>query len=151
MTYGHGIVPSVAPEASLTALVVSIVDDDASVRAATARLLRSHGFAVFGFASPMELLESPHLNETACIVTDVRMPRMSGVDLQNQLLNQGRQIPMIFITAFRDEGIEARVLAAGAAGFLTKPFDAGKLIDCVSHALLGRGSAQSDQCGQAKS
>jgi|EndMetStandDraft_5_1072996.scaffolds.fasta_scaffold285615_2 FixJ family two-component response regulator len=119
--------------------IISIVDDDESVRVATVKLVRVHGFAAHGFASAEEFLRSPRAVDTSCVITDVRMPGMSGVDLQSHLIAQGRRIPMIFITAFRQEGTEARAMAAGAICFLTKPFDGGKLISCLTEALKGDG------------
>ena len=115
--------------------VISIVDDDESVRLATAKLVRLHGFVAYGFASAQEFLQSPYISDTSCLITDVRMPGMSGIDLQRRLLDQGRRIPVIFITAFPGEGSHARALEAGAAGFLTKPFDGQTLITCLREAL----------------
>ena len=106
-----------------SAPIVSIVDDDESVRVATTKLVRVHGFMAHGFASAEEFLQSPRAKETSCLITDVRMPGMSGVDLQSHLIAQGRRVPVIFITAFPEEGSQKRALAAGAVCFLTKPFD----------------------------
>ncbi|WP_254017137.1 response regulator transcription factor [Mesorhizobium escarrei] len=114
---------------------ISIVDDDESLRIATAKLVRLHGFLVHAFASAEEFLESPHVGDTNCVITDVRMPGMSGVDLQDHLIAQGIRVPVIFISAFPEERTRKRALEAGAAGFLTKPFDGKVLIDCVSNAL----------------
>jgi FixJ family two-component response regulator len=103
--------------------VISIIDDDASVRAATDNLLRSLGYTVNTFVSAEEFLRSIHLNDTSCVIADVQMPGMSGVDLQARLLAQGHRVPFIFITAFPEETIRARALKAGAICFLTKPFN----------------------------
>jgi FixJ family two-component response regulator len=115
--------------------VISIVDDDESVRVATTRLVRLYGFVAHGFSSAEEFLRSPHARNASCLITDLRMPGMSGVELQSHLIAQGRRMPIIFITAFPEEGSQTRALAAGAAGFLTKPFDGQTLINCLSEAL----------------
>ena len=119
--------------------VISIVDDDPSVRAATDNLLRSLGYIVYTFVSAEEFLRSAHFNDTSCVIADVQMPAMSGVDLQARLLTQGHRVPFIFITAFPEETIRARALKAGAIGFLTKPFDKLALIKCLDAALESRG------------
>jgi FixJ family two-component response regulator len=115
--------------------VISIVDDDASVRIATARLVGLHGFVAYGFASAEEFLQSPHLDETSCLITDMRMPGMSGADLRRYLVAHGQQIPTIFITAYREESAATEARASGAACYLTKPFDGETLIKCVYKAL----------------
>jgi FixJ family two-component response regulator len=117
---------------------ISIVDDDASVRAATARLLRSMGFSAQTFASAKEFLSSAQLHETACLIADVEMPGMSGVELQDHLIATGHTIPTIFITAFPDERVRDRALNAGAIDFLSKPFDESRLLECVEQALMNR-------------
>jgi FixJ family two-component response regulator len=119
--------------------VISIIDDDASVRAATDNLLRSLGYTVYVFASAEEFLRSTHLNDTSCVIADIQMPGMSGVDLQARLLAQGYSVPFIFITAFPEETIRARALKAGAICFLTKPFDRLTLIRCLDAALEKHG------------
>ena len=119
--------------------VISIIDDDASVRAATDNLIRSLGYIVYTFVSAEEFLRSAHFNDTSCVIADVQMPTMSGVDLQARLLTQGHRVPFIFITAFPEETIRARALTAGAIGFLTKPFDKLALIKCLDAALESRG------------
>lgn len=115
--------------------IISIIDDDESVRVATRSLVRSLGFIAHTFESAEQFLASPRLNDSSCVISDIRMPTMSGVDLQKHLLSQGRHIPMIFITAFPDEGVEARVMSAGAIAFLSKPFYGKTLIDCIDTAL----------------
>jgi FixJ family two-component response regulator len=115
--------------------VISVVDDDASIRAAADSLLRSRGYSVSTFASAAEFLGSRQLDETSCVITDVRMPDMSGVELQTALRNQGRSTPFIFITAFPEESARLRALHDGAVCFLSKPFDAPALIRCVEAAL----------------
>jgi FixJ family two-component response regulator len=116
--------------------VVSIIDDDSSVRAATEGLLRSLGLAVISFASAEDFLNSPRLGETTCLISDVQLPGMSGIDLQDHLIAQGGPvIPVIFITAFPEDRIRKRAEDAGAFGFLSKPFDGQSLIDCLNRAL----------------
>jgi FixJ family two-component response regulator len=119
--------------------VISVVDDDASVRVATDNLLRSLGYIVHTFASAEEFLRSSQLNDASCVITDVQMPAMSGVELQALLLAQGHRVPLIFITAFPEETIRERALKAGAICFLTKPFDRLTLIKCLDTALERRG------------
>jgi FixJ family two-component response regulator len=119
--------------------VISIIDDDASVRAATDNLLRSLGYTVCAFVSAEEFLRSTDFNDTSCVIADVQMPGMSGVDLQARLLTQGNYVPFIFITAFPEETIRARALKAGAISFLTKPFDRLTLIRCLDTALERHG------------
>jgi FixJ family two-component response regulator len=119
--------------------VISIIDDDASVRVATNNLLRSLGYTVYTFVSAQEFLQSAHFNDTSCVIADVQMPAMSGVDLQARLLTQGHRVPFIFITAFPEETIRVRALKAGAICFLTKPFDRLTLIKCIDTALERQG------------
>jgi FixJ family two-component response regulator len=118
--------------------VISIVDDDASIRVATDNLLRSLGYTVHTFASAEEFLRSSHFNDTSCVIADVQMPAMSGVELQALLLAQGHLVPFIFITAFPEETIRNRAMKAGAICFLTKPFDRLSLIKCLDTALQRR-------------
>ena len=94
--------------------VVSIIDYDASIRVATNRLVRSLGYIAHTFSSADEFLRSSHVNDTSCVIADVQMPGMSGVELQSLLLAQGRRMPIIFITAFPEESTRARALEAGA-------------------------------------
>jgi FixJ family two-component response regulator len=120
--------------------VISIVDDDASVRVATDRLVRSLGYVAYTFASADEFLRSPHASETSCLIADVQMPDMSGVELQSRLLAEGRRLPIIFVTAFPDENVRARALDAGAVCFLTKPFDGSTLVRHLDVALAQHGN-----------
>ena len=117
--------------------VISVIDDDASVRAATNNLLRSRGYLVHTFASAEECLRSPHLNETSCVIADVQMSVMGGLDLLATMRRRGYDAPFIFITAFPDEGVRTRALRAGAICFLAKPFAAPSLIMCLDTALKG--------------
>ena len=115
--------------------VIAIIEDDASVRTATQSLVRSLGFAACTFACAEEFMQSPRLNDASCLIADVQMPGMSGVELQALLIAQGRHTPVIFMTAFHDEGIRARAMKAGAICFLSKPVDGQILIECVYKAL----------------
>jgi FixJ family two-component response regulator len=117
--------------------LISVVDDDVSVRAATYNLVRSLGYTVHTFASAEEFLRSSHLTETSCVIADVQMPGMSGVDLQTLMLTSGHYVPFIFITAFPEAAIRARALKNGAIGFLSKPFDGQTMIECLDTALKG--------------
>lgn len=115
--------------------VLSLVDDDASVRKATGRLIKSFGFAVEVFASGEELLCFGRLRITSCLVLDVQMPGMNGLQLQSHLAAAGYRIPIIFITAHPDEEIRAQALEAGAVAFLTKPFGEEALLKGIRSAL----------------
>ena len=118
--------------------VISIIDDDASVRTATARLLRSLGFSAHAFASAKEFLSSPRLSETSCVIADVQMPGMTGVELQEYLVAHDHGTPIIFITAFPQDRIRERAMKAGAVCFLSKPFDEARLLECLEWALMTR-------------
>jgi FixJ family two-component response regulator len=112
-----------------------IVDDDGSMRRAARRLIKSSGFAVETFASAEDFLASGRLDATACLVLDVQMPGLNGLELQSRLISDGRQIPTIFITAFDDENVRAQALGAGAVGFLVKPFEEADLLNGINLAL----------------
>ena len=115
--------------------VISIVDDDPSVRVATDRLVRSLGYTAYTFASADEFLKSPQLAASSCLIADVQMPHMSGTELQDALQRRGCDLPIIFITAFPDREIRSRALDAGALGFLAKPFDESALVKSIDAAL----------------
>lgn len=118
-----------------TVSVVAVIDDDASVRTATDNLLCSHGYLVDTFASAEEFLQSARLSDSACVIADVQMPAMSGLDLLIHMRAQGYAAPFIFITAFPEESVRARALRAGAICFLAKPFAGPALINCLEAAL----------------
>jgi FixJ family two-component response regulator len=118
-----------------TLSVISVIDDDASVRAATNNLLSSHGYLVHTFASAVDFLQSARLDDSFCVIADVQMPAMSGLDLLANMRARGKDVPFIFITAFPDESVRARALTAGAVCFLDKPFAGPVLIDCIEAAL----------------
>lgn len=115
--------------------VLSLIDDDASVRKATGRLIKSFGFTVEVFASGEEFLCFGSLRITSCLVLDVQMPGMNGLQLQSHLAAAGYRIPIIFITAHPDEEIRAQALGAGAVAFLTKPFEEEALLKGIHSAL----------------
>lgn len=114
---------------------IAIIDDDDGIRATLQDLLRSLDYTVDKFSSAEEFLNSVNIKETSCIISDIRMSGISGIDLQSRLIAQERRIPIIFITAFPEDGIRERVLKAGAYGFLPKPFQQSKLVDCLTRAL----------------
>ena len=115
--------------------MISIVDDDESIRDATKRLVRSLGYDAAAFASAEEFLSSDRLNDTVCVVTDVQMPGVSGIELQSRLAAAGHRIPIIFITAYPDERVGGRANEAEAFGFFTKPFDVDLIINCLNRAV----------------
>jgi FixJ family two-component response regulator len=118
-------------------LLISVVDDDAFVRQGTESLLLSLGFEVVTFKSAEAFLESGRANNSSCLITDVQMPGLTGLDLQQRLIEDGKHLPIIFMTAFFSERIKAQTLEAGAFGFLRKPFGEECLIRCLSRALEG--------------
>ena len=115
--------------------VVAIVDDDKQVRDSLHDLMESAGFRSLEFASAEEFLSSGEREHTACLITDIRMPGMSGLELQSKLNADHHHIPIIFITAHGDEKMRMQALRSGAAEFLIKPFDDEALIDSVRAAL----------------
>ena len=119
-------------------VLISIVDDDESVREATKGLMKSLGFAAECFACAEDFLHfnHEHQNHTACLIADVQMPGMSGLDLFRRLTTSGRSIPTILITAYPDEGMRARALQAGVIGYLAKPFNENELLRHI-HSVLG--------------
>jgi FixJ family two-component response regulator len=115
--------------------MISIVDDDKSVREAAKLLVKSLGYATATFESAEAFLASGRLSDTACLITDVQMPGMSGVDLQSHLTENGHDLPVIFVTAYPEASIRARAMNAGAFGFLSKPFSEDSLIECLDRAM----------------
>jgi len=120
--------------------VISIVDDDESVREATKSLVRSLGYSAVTFGSAEEFLESAQVMASACLITDVQMPGLSGVELQDRLIADGRSLPMIFVSAFPDERVQRQVLRSGAIAYLRKPFREERLIECIDAALKSSGA-----------
>ena len=117
--------------------VISIVDDDESVREATKSLVRSLGFRTMTFSSAEEFLESTQAKVTACLITDIQMPGLNGVELQQRLIADGQSVPTIFISGLADERLEQEVLRGGALGYLRKPFNEDRLINYIDVALRG--------------
>ena len=125
--------------------IVFIVDDDLSVRRSTERLVRSAGFNVQTFASAGEFLVNPRPEGPACLVLDVRMPGLNGMDLQHQLNQAGIHLPIIFITGHGDIPMSVRAMKAGAVEFLTKPFRGRSLLDAVRAAIERDRSANKER------
>lgn len=121
--------------------MISIVDDDRPTGDAIGELVRSLGYRTAVFPSAEQFLESGRIGETACLITDLQMPGMSGLDLQNRLRDEGFLTPVIFVSAFPEERYRTRALDAGAVAFLSKPFEEQSLVACINAALTG-GSAQ---------
>ena len=115
--------------------LISIIDDDESVRRTTALLIESLGFRAAAFESAEKFLSSDHLNDASCLIVDVRMPGMNGLQLQSQLAATGSRIPIIFITAYDDKASRQRAMQAGAAAFLGKPFTDEELLQWIRSAL----------------
>ena len=118
--------------------LISVVDDDVSVREALWGLLRSVGFAVNSFASAEEFLASDQLGSANCLVLDVRMPGMGGIELLRRLVTSHRKIPVILITAYEEEGMRARALSGGAGAVLIKPFSEEALLSAIHSALIAQ-------------
>jgi FixJ family two-component response regulator len=116
--------------------IISIIDDDESVRSSLRSLVKSIGLSACTFASAEDFLNSPHQDDTSCLITDLQMPGLSGIELQRLLSARGRRIPIIFVTAFFPEDrIQARAIESGALGFLGKPFASQTLIELIDKAL----------------
>ena len=115
--------------------MISIIDDDDSVRESLRRLMRSVGFAVNVFASAEEFLDSDRLRNTDCLILDVRLPGMNGLELQRHLATSHSEIPIIFITSYEDDEVRARALNAGAVDYFLKPFNDEDLLDAIEAAL----------------
>jgi FixJ family two-component response regulator len=115
--------------------VIAVVDDDQSVREALTSLVRSLGYAAIAFERAEDLLSSKRRRAVSCVIADVQMPGMTGLDLHNQLLTSGQPIPTILITAFPDETVRERALQAGVIGYLTKPFSEDDLLACIRSTL----------------
>ena len=125
--------------------IVFVVDDDLSVRRSTERLLRTAGLKVQTFTSAREFLKNPPPEGPACLVLDVRMPGLSGIELQRELTQCGIQIPIIFITAHGDIPLTVRAMKAGAVEFLTKPFRSRSLLDAIRAAIERHRSAHKER------
>ena len=115
--------------------IVAIVDDDQAVGNAIEVLMRSIGLVAQAFSSGEEFLRSPELSRTGCLVVDFEMPKMSGLDLHNNLSRLGKEIPTVLITAYPSDDIRARALQAGVICYLPKPFNESDLLNCIQSAL----------------
>lgn len=115
--------------------LISIVDDDDSLRGSLENLIRSAGFRAQGFSSAEAFLGSNKMQEAACLILDVRMPGMSGFELQRQLAAAGSHLPIIFISAHADDDPKTKALEAGAVAFLYKPFYEEELLNAINAAL----------------
>ena len=114
---------------------IAVVDDDAAVREATSGLLRASGYSAVSFPSAEAFLNSSERQNTSCVISDVRMHGMSGLDLQARLLAEQNEIPIIFVTAFPEPAMRERAISAGARGYLTKPYNDEVLINMVASAV----------------
>ncbi|MGZ2488194.1 FixJ family two-component response regulator [Rhizobium pisi] len=115
--------------------LIAIVDDDESMREAIKGLMRSMGFDAETFSSADDFLRFPHIRRTDCLVTDINMSGMSGLDLHRRLVALGKSIPTVLITAFPEKNVRASSLGADVIGCLTKPFGEQVLLDCIRSAL----------------
>jgi FixJ family two-component response regulator len=115
--------------------IIYIVDDDDSIRRAMKRLFRSVGMDAQVFASAQEFLDSKHRNHDACMILDIKMPGMSGLELQDELRARGSHLPVIFITGFDSPETRDQAKKAGAAGYFRKPIDDQALLDSIQWAL----------------
>jgi FixJ family two-component response regulator len=115
--------------------LISIVDDDESVRATTMDLVSSMGFAAQAFPQPVDFLKSGDLRHTSCLIADMRMPGMTGLELHSHLVKSGHAIPTILITAFPDDRDRARARQSGVRSYLAKPFQDEELLDCIRRAI----------------
>jgi FixJ family two-component response regulator len=116
--------------------MISIIDDDECAREATAGIIRSLGYALATYASAEYFLGSDHANKTSCLITDVHLPGLSGVELYQRLRGDGFAAPTIFVTGHPDEATRTQALAAGAVAFLSKPFGKQALLNCLRAASL---------------
>jgi FixJ family two-component response regulator len=126
------------PEGRLSkAPLIAIVEDNEFFRGSMRRLMRSLGYPVEAFPSAADFLASRRLDNTACLIADIQMPGMTGVELYARLIETGQKIPTILVTAYPDEATRARTLKDGIVGYLFKPFDHNDLMDCVRKAVEG--------------
>ena len=116
--------------------LISIIDDDESMREAIKGLMRSLGYRVEAVASAQEFLSSRFVLRTACVIADMQMPGMTGLELYQRLSTSGKRVPTILITAYPDDLVRERALSAGVVGYLSKPFEEDDLLACVRSALL---------------
>jgi len=115
--------------------LIAVVDDDEMVGEATRELVETFGISAVSFSSAEAFLNSDCVSKTACLIADVHMPGMSGLQLYRKVTGPNRRIPVIFITAYPDERLREDALQAGAIGYMYKPFDPGRLLDCIQRAI----------------
>jgi FixJ family two-component response regulator len=118
--------------------LISIIDNDTLARYGVVALVESLGYKAVSFSSAEHFLASSAITETTCLITDVRMPGLSGLELQEALRSQGHRIPVILMTAYPNESRRNRAIDGGAVGFLSKPFDDTSLIECLAAAIKSR-------------
>jgi FixJ family two-component response regulator len=119
----------------MSQVLIAVVDDEEPVRDATKSLVRSLGYHASTFGSADEFLKSEQVRDTSCLITDVQMPGLSGIDLQEHLVARGHRIPIIFMTGYPNDSVRARAMKAGAVCFLNKPFSEDDFIGCIEKAL----------------
>jgi len=124
---------------------IAVVEDDASMRRAVERFLAAAGFQACPFGSSEALLESDLAAHVSCLVADLHLPGMSGLELEQQLVRSGNPVPVIFITAHDEPAVREQALALGAVGYLVKPFDGRLLIDALARALGRSGGCMAVQ------
>jgi FixJ family two-component response regulator len=122
-------------EREMSQILIAIVDDDECVRDGIQTLVRSLGYHASTFGSANEFLKSGQVHNTSCLISDVQMPGLNGIDLQDRLIARGHRIPIIFITGHPDERVRARAMKAGAVAFLIKPLIPDHFIGCIEKAL----------------
>jgi len=122
----------------LKAPLIAIIDDDKSMRDTTRDLLESAGFSAATFASAARLLKSQRLHRVSCLIADMRMPKMTGLELHQHLVASNRAIPTILMTAYPEERMRAQAMKANVVCYLAKPFEAEELLNCVRRAIHGR-------------
>ncbi len=137
----HAVRLALQEEFEKTNNLISVIDDDESIRRTTTLLVESFGFRATAFASAERFLKSGQLNDTSCLILDVRMPDMNGLELQSKLAAGGHDIPIIFITAYHDKASRGRAMQAGAVAFLDKPFTGEQLLETVRSAFRHGGSS----------
>ena len=115
--------------------VISIIDDDESVREGTTDLFKSMGFITVAFPCATDFLSSNHLHDTSCLIADVQMPGMTGLELYHHLVAAGKTIPTILITAYPDDSMRERALGDGVVCYLSKPFDENDLLACIHSSI----------------
>lgn len=134
----HAIRLALPREFEATKKLIAVIDDDESIRRTTTLLIESFGFQAAAFASADSFLRSGQLNDTSCLILDVRMPDMNGLELQSELAVAGYGIPIIFITAYEDKDSRGRAMQAGAVAFMDKPFNDEQLLQAVRSTLMAR-------------